>query len=43
MQNLAADPAHAATMTQLFHELKKWQNTVSDRLMLDPADFSIQI
>jgi choline-sulfatase len=43
MKNLAADPANAATITELFRELKKWQITVNDTLALDPAVFGIRV
>jgi|SRR5665213_841012 len=43
MKNLAGDPTNAATMSELFHQLQKWQNTVNDTLVLDPANFGIRI
>ena len=43
MNNLAGDSVHSATIAELFRELKKWQNAVSDTLVLDPAAFGIQI
>jgi choline-sulfatase len=42
MNNLADDSAQAATVSKLFDQLKKWQETVSDTLVLDPATFGIQ-
>jgi arylsulfatase A-like enzyme len=39
--NLAGDSAHSATLSELFGELKKWQETVNDTLVLDPATFGI--
>jgi choline-sulfatase len=42
INDLAGDPSHSATITGLFRELKKWQETVSDKLVLDPAAFGIQ-
>ncbi len=41
MRNLAGDSAHSATVSELFRELKKWQQTVSDTMVLDPASFGI--
>ena len=43
MKNLAADSAHAATISELFGKLKKWQQTVHDTMTLDPAAFGIQV
>jgi arylsulfatase A-like enzyme len=43
INNLAGDPRHGATMTDLFRELKKWQGTVGDTLVLDPAVFGIKV
>jgi arylsulfatase A-like enzyme len=40
--NLAGEPAHASTIAELFRELKKWQGTVNDTLVLDPATFGIK-
>jgi hypothetical protein len=37
IKNLAHEPAHAATVAELFGELKKWQGIVNDPLVLDPA------
>jgi hypothetical protein len=42
MKNLASDPGQAATVTALFHELKKLQEIVGDKLVLNPAAFGIQ-
>jgi arylsulfatase A-like enzyme len=42
MKNLAGNSAHAATLAELFRELKQWQNTVGDTLVLDPTTFGIQ-
>jgi hypothetical protein len=41
MRNLAGDSAHSATVSELFRELRKWQETVSDTMVLDPASFGI--
>ncbi len=41
MNNLAADPANSATVAELFRELKKWQETVNDSFVLEPATFEI--
>ncbi|MDE3068908.1 MAG: sulfatase-like hydrolase/transferase [Verrucomicrobiota bacterium] len=41
MKNLADESSHAATVAELFRELKKWQGTVNDQLALDPAAFGI--
>ena len=40
--NLAGDSAHSATVSELFRELKKWQETVGDTLVLHPATFGIR-
>ena len=42
MKNVADDPKQATTVASLFHELKKLQGTVGDKLVLDPASFGIQ-
>jgi arylsulfatase A-like enzyme len=42
INNLAGDSRHTGTISELFRELKKWQEMVSDRLVLDPATFGIQ-
>lgn len=42
MNNLAGDVSQAATISELFRELKKWQTTVGDTLVLDPKIFGIQ-
>jgi choline-sulfatase len=42
IKNLADDTRHAETISELFRELKKWQETVGDKLILDPATFRIQ-
>jgi arylsulfatase A-like enzyme len=41
MKNLAGDSAQAASVASLFRELKKWQETVGDTMVLDPAAFNI--
>jgi arylsulfatase A-like enzyme len=43
MDNLAEDPALSATISGLFAELKRWQETVSDTLELDPSVFGVRI
>jgi choline-sulfatase len=43
MKNLANNPANAATIAELFRELKKWQGRVNDTLILDPAVFGIKV
>lgn len=43
IKNLAGDPANAATISELFRELQKLQKTLSDTLVLHPADFGIQV
>ena len=40
--NLAGDARHSGTISELFRELKKWQETVNDKFVLDPATFGIQ-
>lgn len=42
INNLADEPAQAAAVSELFRELKKWQETVNDTLVLNPATFGIQ-
>jgi arylsulfatase A-like enzyme len=42
-KNLAADPAHSHTISELYAQLTKLQHTVSDKLVLDPASFGIQV
>jgi arylsulfatase A-like enzyme len=42
VNNLAGDSANSGTISELFKELKKWQGTISDKLVLDPASFGIQ-
>lgn len=42
MTNLAGDPAQADTIAGLFHELKRLQKNVGDKLVLDPAAFGIR-
>ena len=42
MKNLAGDPAYSSTMSELFRELTNLQQTVSDKLVLDPASFGIR-
>ena len=41
-KNLAGDDAHAATLSELFGKLKRWQAQVGDTLVLDPKRFGIQ-
>ena len=42
INNLADGSAHAATVSEMFRELKKWQETIRDPLVLNPATFGIQ-
>jgi choline-sulfatase len=42
MTNLATDPRQSETISGLFRDLKKWQETVNDPLILDPSIFGIQ-
>jgi arylsulfatase A-like enzyme len=42
MNNLADDAAQASTVAELFRKLKKWQNTVSDTMVLEPATYGIK-
>jgi len=42
INNLAANPASAATISDLFHELQKWQARISDKLVLHPDAFGIR-
>ncbi len=42
MNNLADGSAQAATVSEMFRELKKWQETIRDPLVLNPATFGIQ-
>lgn len=42
MKNLADDPACSGLKTELFRELVKWQQTVSDKVVLDAASFGIR-
>jgi choline-sulfatase len=41
-KNLAGDFARSATVPELSRRLKKWQQTVHDSLVLDPASLGIQ-
>ena len=41
IKNLAGEAEHRTTVVELFRELKKWQVTVNDTLVLDPATFGI--
>jgi choline-sulfatase len=43
MKNLASDPANAPMISKMFSELTKLQEMVSDKLVLDPASFGIQV
>lgn len=43
INNLAPDPAYAATVAELFRELKKWQVTVNDSFVLEPSTFGIRV
>jgi arylsulfatase A-like enzyme len=40
--DLADNPAYSATISELFRNLKKWQEMVNDTLMLDPKSFGIR-
>ena len=42
MKDLSSDPANAAMISELFRELTKWQATISDKLVLNPASFDIK-
>ena len=42
INNLADGSAHSATVSEMFRELRKWQESVSDPLVLNPATFGIQ-
>jgi choline-sulfatase len=42
MNNLASDTKQAGTVSDLFRELKKLQERVGDKLVLEPAAFGIQ-
>jgi choline-sulfatase len=41
MNNLADDSGYSATVSELFRELKNWQEKTDDKLVLDPATFGI--
>jgi arylsulfatase A-like enzyme len=41
MNNLAANSAHTATVSELFRELQAWQARISDKLVLHPDAFGI--
>jgi arylsulfatase A-like enzyme len=43
MDNLADAAAHSATVSELFRELKKWQPTVGDTMVLNPVSFGIKV
>ncbi len=43
IKDLSADPNQAATISHLFQELRKWQETVNDKLTLDPDAFGIRM
>ncbi len=42
MDDLAGGAAHAATVSELFGALRRWQGTVRDALVLDPAALAIR-
>jgi arylsulfatase A-like enzyme len=42
LKDLSGDPAYAGTISHLFSELQNLQETVSDKLVLDPAMFGIK-
>ena len=42
MNDLSADAANAATISELFREFKKLQETVGDKLVVDPATLGIR-
>jgi choline-sulfatase len=42
MTNLATNPIQSETISDLFRDLKKWQERVNDPLILDPTIFGIQ-
>jgi len=42
MNNLADNSSHSATVSELFRDLKRWQEKVGDPLVLDPKALGIQ-